>query len=362
MHPGQRDVAQHHRRRDLTPLHTGNRNQYGAQVSGGTRDRSLLRRAAICQNEIGPIQACRTFELRASTRCSTSIRDEWMHPEALQGQKRPREHQCGAELEARPRGHGGLLRRSISASRETDNNFNSVFYSVDDEPRLRRRRTSATTAVGLARRRICTATTRSCLATPSSALTPEDVDRLIGKRQCAVAAVDLDAEHGNGRSRSRQPRTATAVPVQRMPVLHARAVSVRYRPSPPRSQLLIDARQHAAWQATQWLNLKTTVGADYTNQEIDSAARSGHEASAGRADGPKAAVTSAARDSSAARQDARLLRRRSRRASRSAVPHGRRFAPTRTARSARTSSSVMYPKASLSWILSDESFFPKPTG
>ena len=39
-----------------------------------------------------------------------------------------------------------------------------------------------------------------------------------------------------------------------------------------------------------------------------------------------------------------------------------RRARTRTARSARTSSASLYPKVSLSWILSDESFFPHASG
>ena len=60
VHPGQRDVAQHRRRSESHAGATGNRNQYGAQVSGGTEKIRYFISGDL-SNETGPIRLWRRF-------------------------------------------------------------------------------------------------------------------------------------------------------------------------------------------------------------------------------------------------------------------------------------------------------------
>ena len=179
-----------------------------------------------------------------------------------------------------------------------------------------------------------------------------------------MASVHLDAERGDGRHRPRRPDRLRALPVQP----NAR----RSAPTAPgfvttttttTAQLHGEARRATRrGTAKPWLNLKTTVGADYMNNESDYAARQRH------ARCRRARRRSAQRRSEDARRTASRPRPRrsastcrSRRRSATGCSSPPRCAPIRTARSARTSSASFYPKASLSWIMSDEAFFPKST-
>ncbi len=66
----------------LTPLNIGNRNAYNAQMSGGNDALRYFVSGGI-ENEIGP-SGMPGFSVRRLDSIGTSIRDEWLHPEAYQ--------------------------------------------------------------------------------------------------------------------------------------------------------------------------------------------------------------------------------------------------------------------------------------
>ena len=111
----------------------------------------------------------------------------------------------------------------------------------------------------------------------------EDVQRILGSAQASWRPFAWLQNDGDGRRRSRRPlrrrrsaasanaRTRARWRLGRCPIAHRldRNFSVKLT-------------SNAAWQATRWLNLKTTAGADYTNHENDGDERERHAASAGR--------------------------------------------------------------------------------
>ena len=132
------------------------------------------------------------------------------------------------------------------------------------------------------------------------------------------------------------------LPLQRVPELgHAarRASSVRQQNNDRNFSAKLVS--NSTWQARSRMTLKTTVGADYTNLENDGVSASGTAAAAGRAE---------RRPGGACRRRQRSCRRSTRRSActcrsrrRSAIACSSRSpcAPTRTARSARTSSACL---------------------
>ena len=114
----------------------------------------------------------------------------------------------------------------------------------------------------------------------------------------------------------------------------------------------------AAWQATGWANLKTTAGADYTNLENDGTSASGTQLPPGGQTVGSAAVTTGSNTLPTASKTLGLYLQEQ------AGFRDRMFL-TVAVRSDQNSAfgtnfqRVFYPKASLSWILSDESFFPR---
>jgi len=113
------------------------------------------------------------------------------------------------------------------------------------------------------------------------------------------------------------------------------------------------------WQAKQWLNLKTTVGAQYTNVEQDNTSSNGQQLPPGAVTVGQAAVISGSNLLPTASKTLGVYIQEQ------ASLRDRMFI-TVAARSDQNSAfgtnfqRVVYPKASLSWILTDESFFPKP--
>ena len=114
----------------------------------------------------------------------------------------------------------------------------------------------------------------------------------------------------------------------------------------------------SSWQARPWASLKTTFGGDYTNVEADGTSASGNTLPPGTQSVGSAAVTSASNtlwtatktlgyyvEAQAALRDRLFLTAAVRADQNNAF--GTNF------------QQVVYPKVSLSWLLSDESFFPR---
>ena len=89
----------------------------------------------------------------------------------------------------------------------------------------------------------------------------------LGRRQLASAR--LDAEPGHGRRRPRQQRLLQPLPVRRVPELRRRFAWARSDTQTNFRNFSAKLVSNSTWQARSYLNLKTTVGADYMNLETD---------------------------------------------------------------------------------------------
>ena len=117
---------------------------------------------------------------------------------------------------------------------------------------------------------------------------------------------------------------------------------------------------NAAWQTNAWLNLKTTRGADYTNQENEATAVSGTQLPPGAQSPVQAAVTTVSTATSLPSADKTLgyyLQEQATLRDRLFVTVALRT--DQNSAFGSKSTSITYPKASLSWIASEEPFFPQ---
>ena len=114
----------------------------------------------------------------------------------------------------------------------------------------------------------------------------------------------------------------------------------------------------STWQAKPWVSLKTTFGSDYTNVEVDGTSASGTQLPPGAQAVGQAAVTGASNTLWTATKTWGYY------AQEQAALRDRLFL-TAAVRADQNSAfgtnfqKVVYPKLSVSWIASDESFFPK---
>jgi TonB-linked SusC/RagA family outer membrane protein len=114
----------------------------------------------------------------------------------------------------------------------------------------------------------------------------------------------------------------------------------------------------SSWNAKPWANLKTTFGVDYVNLELDSVSTTGQGL-------PPGATTVAAATTVTAGEVQPTVTKTLGVYAQEAASFRDRVFVTVAARSDQNSAfgtnfqRVLYPKASLSWLLSDESFFPQ---
>ena len=178
--------------------------------------------------------------------------------------------------------------------------------------------------------------------------------------ELASAAVDAERRHGR-----RRPRRASTSSSSAASTSARRRARRRVRAASPTTRARIrnfsaKSSSTSTWNPRPWMNLKTSV-----RRRLHQPRKRPREHATGRRLPPGASTVGAAstRDGDAAAadggQDARPVRAGAGRRSATGCSSRSPCAPTRTARSARTSSRSYYPKVSLSWIVSDESFFPQ---
>jgi len=338
---------------NLTPVHTGNRNQFGGQVNGGT-DAVRYFVSGDLQNETGPIQMPNIESARYdSTR--TPMRDEWKHPEFLQGQT------VRANLSTSPTpkidinvtaGFSKLNQRFG----ETDNNFSSIFYQSMMSPGFIGAGLGATGVDS--RGQNLYGNNSFTYGDVFQRLDREDVQRLTGSIQSSwrpfawmqndgTVGIDLGSRYSYGLCRFGECpdynnwRLGNVIDRHRID----RNFSVKLA-------------SNAAWQAKSYLNLKTTLGADYTNQEGEATNATGTQLPPGGQSVSQAAVTSASATLPSADKTLGYYLQEQ------ATLRDRLFltVAVRTDQNSAfgsESKSITYPKASLSWIASDEPFFPQ---
>jgi TonB-linked SusC/RagA family outer membrane protein len=340
-----------------TPFHTGNRNWYGSQVSGGN-DRVRFFVSGDIQNEIGPIKMPEFAQATLVDSMKVGMRDEWLHPEAFQS------YNLRTNLNASLSPNVDLTMTAGFSNTnqrlpQVDNNINSFIYSARNNPGF-----NHNGAPGLTYSEIGSlGEFRNGYGVYSPAQIFQDLnengtERFIGSADAqwhpfswmsnqGTMGVDLASnDHSQLCRFSECPNLGT----QRLGTVSNNHADLR------NFSARVVSNSH--WQARSSLILTTTLGADYTNIAVDTTVANGTNLPPGGQTVGEAAVQSASNAFQTVEKTLGFYLQEE------AAFRDRLFV-TVAARTDQNSafgtnfSRIVYPKASVSWLVSDEGFFPK---
>jgi TonB-linked SusC/RagA family outer membrane protein len=336
-----------------TPLTLGHRDEYGGQVTGGS-DAVRYFVSAGLQNEIGPFKMP-DFAQATLDSMGSSVRDEWLYPEAYQQQN------LRANISASPSSKFDLSANAGWSNTnqripQIDNNIYSVYYSAYQNPGFNHDGLGYSEFGKLGE-------FRNGYGTYSPAqifqyVPEEGVQRFIGTSDAMWRPFSWMQNQGTvgldfaNRDNLRLCRYGECPP------------SGTLRLGTVRDQLTNDRNFSAklvstsSWQPMMALNLKTTFGGDYNNLESNYVLASGSQLPPGGQNADQAAVQSASMQMQTVNKTLGVY------AQEQASIRDRLFltAAVRTDQNSAFGTKfqrVYYPKLSASWIASDERFFPK---
>lgn len=348
--------------KDVSPKVDGYQRQVGGQVSGGT-DQVRYFVSADVEGENGPTQMP-AFAQRYFDSVGTAIREEWLHPEAF------RRNSLRANVNAvlSPKfdlSFNNAYTKTSQRLPQVDNNTFSYMYQAYNNPGFK-----ATVACQLNPTACLGYTDKGGLGeelggyiqfTPGQTFQvyrPLDVDRFLNSANAQWrpfswmqndATVGVDWASRDSYSLCRFGECPASGTTRLGSVSDSRAAD---------RNLSGKLASGMTWQIKSALSLKTTLGADYVNQQTEFATASGQQLPPGAQNVGAAAIPSASSslpqatktlgyyiDESFAFRDRLFLTIAARTDQNSAF--GTQF------------QRVLYPKTGLSYIISDESFFPK---
>jgi TonB-linked SusC/RagA family outer membrane protein len=342
---------------ETTPLGTGRTNEVGGNISGGT-DAVRFFVSGDVRNETGPFRMP-GFAMATLDSMGTAIRDDWMHPEAFQNESFRANLNASVSPKFDLSANAGWTNRNQRLP-QVDNNIYSVYYSAYNNPGFKYK----STVSGLSYNPIGSlGENRAGYGVYSPAqifqyVPKEGVQRFIGSAEAQwrpftwmqnSGTIGLDhASRNNVRlcHFDECPNSGTL----RLGSVTDNQASDRNFSAKLMSTLSYSLRE--------WAQLKTTVGADYNNLESDFVNASGSQLPPGAQTVGQAAIVSASSQFQTVDKTLGLY------VQEEAAFRDRMFL-TLAARTDQNSAfgtnfqRVVYPKASLSWILSDESFFPR---
>jgi TonB-linked SusC/RagA family outer membrane protein len=343
---------------ELSPLQTGDRSQYGLQVSGGTAAIRYFVSGEM-EGETGPIRMPDIDRTRFRT-SGIPLRDEWTEPEQLK-RTSIRANVNAALNEKFDLGVTTMYVRTNQRFVQTDNNSWSIFYQTMMNPGFRGAGPSRNPLDVLGRE--LNGNTTHTLGDIFQNTVSEDIHRFVGSTNAnwrpfswlegtAVMGIDLADRRDFDLCRFREcpPDPTDGAQLGSVSSAHNNNRNVSTKLS-----------STAVWQALDWANLRTTVGADYVHIGSDGTSSNSSELPPGGQSVGQGAVRSgnstlptATKTLGVYVQEAIALRdrlfitlaARSDKNSAFGVDYGRAF----------------YPSASLSWVASDETFFPQVPG
>jgi TonB-linked SusC/RagA family outer membrane protein len=336
----------------LTPLARGNRNQAGLQISGGNEAVRFFVSGDL-ENEIGPYKMP-GFSVRRLDSLGVAVRDEWMRPEALQ-KENFRVNLTAAVTPTFDLTATAGFAKSDERVPGANNGFFSVQYQAMTGPGF--------TGPGpgyTAKGQLGEALYGYNGYVPSEMnqmLGQSAVQRFIGSfntswrplawlQSDGILGLDLADRSDLALCRYNE------CPVQG--TLRQGRSSVTLNNDRNFSVKMINT---GSWQARPWANLKTTVGGDYTNIEVDASTATGNILPPGGQRPQDGAIPSVSGTLATASKTLGLY------VQEQASLRDRLFL-TAAVRSDQNSAfgtnfqRVAYPKLSMSWVVSDESFFP----
>jgi TonB-linked SusC/RagA family outer membrane protein len=348
-----------------SPIVLGHRDQYGMQTSGGTEQVRFFVSGDV-NNELGPVKMPGFAQSVLTDSMGTPMRDEWLHPEAFQQYSFRTNISASFSPKFDFSGNAGFSNTNQRLP-QVDNNTFSYIYSALNNPGFNHSFTctAATNCSGLGFSELGSlGEFRNGYGgfSPSQimqTLRENGTQRFIGSadgnwrplawmQNQGTAGVDLADNVGNGICRFAEcPNSGTT----RQGSVNQTSTNLRNF-----SAKLVS---NMTWQARSYLNMKSTVGADYVNQEQDQLNISAIQLPPGaQTIGQAAQVTNWGQQLQTVNKTLGLYAQEQ-------LAFRDRMFVTVAARTDQNSSfgtkfqSVLYPKASLSWIMSDESFFPK---
>ncbi|MEP6494089.1 MAG: SusC/RagA family TonB-linked outer membrane protein [bacterium] len=351
------------RDQSISPVHLGHRDQYGANVSGGT-DAVRYFISGDLENEIGPIKMP-SFARAFLDSVGDPARDNEINPEAFQRQTVRANLSAAISPTLDISANSGWTNRNQRLP-QSDNNSVSIIGTALKNPGFR-----PNTA-------LCSASAAACLGYTGLGSLGEDL-RGYGNFMPAQTFQDKLEE---GVQRFTGNLDANWRPLSWMQNQATVGVDVASRddwelcklnqcPNTGTTREGFVSDQHSinrnfsakfisnsSWQARSWANLKTTVGTEYNNVESDNTASSATQLPPGAQNVGQGAIKNGSNQLQTANKTLGLY------VQEQAGLRDRLFL-TAAVRSDQNSAfgtnfqNVLYPKLSASWLLSDESFFPK---
>lgn len=340
-----------------TPIALGNRAQYGGQVSGGS-DQVRYYVSGDWQNEIGPVKMPQFAQNDLVNKLGTPMRDEWLYPEAFQS------YGARANLSASlsPKMDLTVTTGFTNTNQrlpQTDNNIFSFIYSAYNNPGFNHQGVPGMVynengSIGEFRNGYGVYSPAQIF----QRLSEMGTQRFIGSSDLSwrpFAWMSNQGSIGLDLSNTDQLRMCRFNECPNSGTQRQGAVTQIQTNLRNLSMRLVS---NSNWQARRNLLMTTTFGFDYTNKEQDGVFASGTNLPPGAQTVGQAAVQSASNTLQTVDKTVGLY------AQEEAAFRDRMFL-TVAARTDQNSSfgekfkNIVYPKASLSWLISDEDFFPK---
>ena len=337
----------------LTPLANGHRDAYGLQVSGGN-DAVRYFVGGDLENETGPVKMPQ-HDIDTFNSLAVPVRNEWVRPEALQRQSVRGNLSMTLSPTFDLQLNAGFTKTNQRLP-QVDNNFFSIYYQAMMSPGFQGAGLGVT-GLGTRGEKLY-GNNGYDYGDIFQAYTEEDIQRTLGSATAnwrPFAWMQNDATVGVDLADRQDPSICRFNECPDQGTLRQGNVSDQ---SSNNRNFSAKVTSNASWQARQWVNLKTTIGADYVNTENDFTASSGTNLPPG-----SQTVGSAAN---------RLGSNALATATKTLGLYGQeqfgirdRLFVTAAVRSDQNSAfgtnfqRVFYPKLSASWIASDENFFPR---
>jgi TonB-linked SusC/RagA family outer membrane protein len=341
--------------RDLSPIKNGWRNEYGAQLSGGSEAVRFFSSGSF-ENETGPL-ALPPFSKRELDSFKTPILGEWNRPEVLQKSSFRLNLNSAVSPTLDLSLQTGYI-KSDSRLPQVDNNVNSFWYNGETGPGYKTAGPGYTGIGSLGQPLMGYAN-----YTPAEIFqetTTQGVQRFIGSANANWRPFSWLANRGDvgldlaDRQEAQLCRVSQCADfaTNRLGFATDQRANVR--------NFSANVSSTATWQATSAIGLKNTVGAQYGNYDLDRVNANGQILPPGAqtpSQGTTPNITNAVSlsktlglfvEEQLAIRDRLFLTGAIRTDQNSAF--GTNF------------QRVYYPKASASWVASDESFFPSIKG
>jgi TonB-linked SusC/RagA family outer membrane protein len=337
----------------LTPFVTGHRQSYGVQVSGGSEAiRYFI--SGDYQSELGPIEMPQ-HDIDNFRSQGITVRDESIHPELLQGLNM----RVNLNASLSPKFDIGINTGFVRTKQRmtfADNSFFSLQYQSMMSPGFTQPGLGIT-QLG-SRGEELHGNNGYTYGDVMQQTSNEEIQRMLGSINASwrpFSWMQNDATIGMDLLDRRDFTLCRYHECMNQGTIRLGRASSDHQNN---RNLTAQVTSNMSWQAKDWLNLKTTVGAQYTNLESDNTSSNGQQLPPGAVTVGQAAVVSGSNRLPTADKTLGLY------VQEQAALRDKLFltVAVRTDQNSAFGTNfqrVFYPKASLSWILSEESFFPQ---